>query len=128
MPKKGKHWLQTVEQAHAELPPAARAAMAELAPQLDATGRERLDELAVAMRRRNQQRESDRITDQNRRTLVGAHVPRYIAEEYKELAAEKGVSLHQWVLDALYTAEWMQALGIELKDIASPSVRPIVKK
>ena len=101
MPKKGKHWFQTVEQAHAELPPAARAAMAELAPQLDATGRERLDELAVAMRRRNQQRESDRITDQNRRTLVGAHVPRKKAEYYKELAAEKDMSLHMWVYYAL---------------------------
>lgn len=101
MPKKGKHWFQTVEQAHAELPPAARAAMAELAPQLDATGRERLDELAVAMRRRNQQRESDRITDQNRRTLVGAHVPRKKAEFYKQLAKAKGISLHQWVLYAL---------------------------
>ena len=128
MPKRGNHWEQTVKKAYAELPAAARAVMAELAPQLGADGQEQLDELAVAMRRFKQREASDTITDRNRRTLVGAHVPRYIAEEYKELAAEKGVSLHQWVLDALYTAEWMQALGIELKDIASPSVRPIVKK
>ena len=101
MPKRGNHWEQTVTDALSQLPPEAREAAAALAPQLDAAGRERLEEIAVAVRRRNQRRESDRITDKNRRTLVGAHVPRGRAEVYKQLAKAKGISLHQWVLYAL---------------------------
>ena len=128
MPKKGNHWEQTVEKAYAELPAAAKAVMAELAPQLGADGREQLDELAVAMRRFKQRVASDTITDRNRRTLVGAHVPRYIAEEYKELAAEKGISLHKWVYHALEMAKFCQLLEVDVTALFAPSVRPIVKK
>lgn len=101
MPKRGNHWEQTVTDALSQLPPEAREAAADLALQLDAAGRERLEEIAVAVRRRNQRRESDRITDKNRRTLVGAHVPRKKADFYKELADEKDMSLHKWVYYAL---------------------------
>lgn len=101
MPKKSNHWESTVEQAHAHLPPGAKAAIAAILPQLDADGRKHIDELAVSLRRREKQRDSDRRTDQKRRTLVGTRTSIEKADVYKRLAKEKGKTLNEWVNEAL---------------------------
>ena len=113
MPKKGNHWESTVEQAHAHLPPGAKAAIAAILPQLDAEGRRHIDELAVSLRRREKQRDSNLRTDSKRRTLVGTRMAIEKADKYKDLAKAKGLSLHQWVSDALETAAYLQENGID---------------
>ena len=101
MPKKGNHWERTVEQAHAHLPPGAKAAISAILPQLDAEGRKHIDELAVSLRRREKQRDSNLRTDPKRRTLVGTRTTHDKADEYKRLAKEKGKTLNEWVNEAL---------------------------
>ena len=113
LPKIGNHWERTVEQAHAHLPPGAKAAIAAILPQLDADGRRHIDELAVSVRRREKQRDSDLRTDQKRRTLVGTRVAIETADRYKALAKAKHISLHQWICDALETAAYLQEQNID---------------
>lgn len=113
MSKKGNHWESTVEQAHAHLPPGAKAAIAAILPQLDAEGRRHIDELAVSLRRREKQRDSNLRTDPKRRTLVGTRTTHDKADEYKRLAKAKGKTLNQWVNDALETAAYLQENGID---------------
>ena len=101
MPKKGNHWEKTVEQAHAHLPPGAKAAIAAILPQLDEEGQRHIDELAVSLRRREKQRDSNLRTDPKRRTLVGTRTTLDKADEYKRLAKQKGKTLNEWVNEAL---------------------------
>lgn len=44
---------------------------------------------------------SDRRTDKNRRTLIGARVPRDLADQCKAEAERRGMSVYRWVVWAL---------------------------
>lgn len=61
----------------------------------------RISLLANACARTNTRRDSDRRTDFDRRTLVGARVKRDQAERYREAAQASGRSLYRFVADAL---------------------------
>ena len=60
-----------------------------------------LERLAAARRRTQQRADSDAVTDLGRRLLVGARVPRELAERYRECATEHGLSLYRFVCNAL---------------------------
>ena len=60
-----------------------------------------LSRLAAARRRTQQRADSDAVTDLGRRLLVGARVPRELAERYRECATEHGLSLYRFVCNAL---------------------------
>ena len=110
MPKKGNHWESTIKDAYAQLPPGAKAAISDILPQLDADGRQSIDNLAVSLRRKEQQRESNRKTDPKRRTLVGTRMSHAKAARYKRMAAQRGMNLNQWVNWALeYAARAQEA-------------------
>lgn len=64
-----------------------------------------------ACRRDRMKRNSDRITDRNRRTLAGAHLPRWRVDQYKTLAKEAHMSLHAWVTTALEAQAMRQGAG-----------------
>ena len=55
--------------------------------------------------------ESDRERDRNRRTLAGAHLPRWRVDQYKALAEEAHMSLHAWVTTALEAQAFRQDAG-----------------
>lgn len=57
--------------------------------------------LCLARRRADQRWRSDMTTDQARRLLVGARVPRETAERYRRCAGEEGLSLYRFVCNAL---------------------------
>lgn len=57
--------------------------------------------MANACARTNARRTSDRNTDHDRRTLVGARLKREQAERYKQIAQATGRSLYRFVADAL---------------------------
>ena len=60
-----------------------------------------LERLAAARRRTQQRADSDAETDFGRRLLVGARVPRPLAEKYRACAAANGLSLYRFVCNAL---------------------------
>ena len=64
-----------------------------------------------ACRRDRMKRNSDRVTDRNRRTLAGAHLPRWRVDQYKALAEEAHMSLHAWVTTALEAQAMRQGAG-----------------
>ena len=72
---------------------------------------DRITEIAQARGRAERKRKSNRITDFQRRTLVGARVPRALKEQCRALkeqcraqAQARGISLYRFVLDALEQA------------------------
>ena len=60
-----------------------------------------LERLAAARRRTAQRADSDAETDRSRRILVGARLPRILADKYRECAASQGISLYRFVCNAL---------------------------
>ena len=60
-----------------------------------------LERLAAARRRTQLRQDSDRMTDPARRILVGARLPRPLAEQYRACAAGHGLSLYRFVCNAL---------------------------
>lgn len=59
------------------------------------------ERLAKARRRTALRQASDAETDQGRRILVGARVPRPLAERYRAAATARGISLYRFVCNAL---------------------------
>ena len=59
------------------------------------------ERLAAARRRTYLRQASDAETDLGRRILVGARIPRPLAERYRGAAAAKGMSLYRFVCNAL---------------------------
>jgi len=57
--------------------------------------------MAQARRRTLQRAGSDAVTDQSRRLLVGARLPRPLAEKYRACAHANGLSLYRFVCNAL---------------------------
>lgn len=74
-------------------------------------------------RRDRVKRDSDRDGDRNRRTLAGAHLPRWRVDQYKKLAEEAHMSLHAWVTTALEAQAYRQGAGT-LRKPESPLDRP----
>lgn len=62
--------------------------------------RDMLIDLLCDLRRAEQKRRSDRVTDPERRILVGARLPRQIAEQYRARAREEKLSLYAWCCKA----------------------------
>jgi len=60
-----------------------------------------VESLAKARRRTCQRADSDAETDLGRRLLVGARIPRPLAERYRKCAAAHGISLYRFVCNAL---------------------------
>lgn len=60
-----------------------------------------LERLAAARRRTLQRADSDAATDLSRRLLIGARLPRELAERYRDCATEHGLSLYRFVCNAL---------------------------
>ena len=60
-----------------------------------------VERLAQARRRTAQRQESDAETDKGRRLLVGARLPRPLAEKYRACAKARGISLYRFVCLAL---------------------------
>ncbi len=60
--------------------------------------------IVLAIDRARGRRASDRATDRRRRVLVGARVPRSLAEKVRLAARKKGVSEYRFVLDLLENA------------------------
>lgn len=71
----------------------------------------RLVKVLAVCRRDRRKRETDREGDRNRRTLAGAHLPRWRVDQYKALAQDAHMSLHAWVLTALEAQAMRQAAG-----------------
>ena len=65
---------------------------------------EALDNFALAAMRADLKRASDRRTDAQRRKLVGARMPREMAQRCKACADALGVSLYRFSMDALEEA------------------------
>lgn len=63
-----------------------------------------ITEIGVARGKAKKKRDSNRITDFRRRTLVGARVPRALKEQCRAQAQARGISLYRFVLDALKQA------------------------
>ena len=57
--------------------------------------------IASALGRSLARQDSDKRTDAKRRVLVGAHVPRGLAERVKAAAAAKGVSQYRFLVDGI---------------------------
>ena len=62
--------------------------------------------LAQARRRTCQRADSDAVTDQARRLLVGTRLPREPAEKYRQCASSHGLSLYRFVSNALEREYW----------------------
>lgn len=60
--------------------------------------------IAAAAARTTRKRASDRQTDRARRVLVGARLPRKVAEMAEYCAAAREISLYAWVSDAIKAA------------------------
>ena len=65
-----------------------------------------LERLAAARRRTAQRADSDTVTDLSRRLLVGARLPRALAERYRACAHANGLSLYRFVCNALEREYW----------------------
>ena len=65
-----------------------------------------VERLAAARRRTAQRAESDSVTDQGRRILVGARLPRPLAERYRACAQAHGASLYRFVCNAMEREYW----------------------
>ena len=73
--------------------------------------------VASACARTNARRTSDRNTDHDRRTLVGARVKREDAERYRRIAQDTGRSLYRFVVDALEEEARRSSSGTETQDV-----------
>lgn len=83
------------------LPRATRQHLGEVWRQTPPTGREALIGLILSLDRQRRRAESDARTDKVRRVLIGARLPRDVAERYRRAADRCGQSLYAWVADAL---------------------------
>jgi hypothetical protein len=77
----------------------------------------------AACRRDRMKRISDQSTDRNRRTLAGAHLPRWRVDQYKALAEQAHMSLHAWVLTALEAQAFRQGAGTMIRPQGDPEIR-----
>lgn len=87
----------------------------------DAIARHARD-LAIICARRNAKRTSDRRTDNQRRTLVGARVRREEARRYQQAAKATGRTLYRFVCDAL--AAEAQRVGTSSSGMALSQPKP----
>ena len=60
----------------------------------------------LARQRAGRRRESDARTDHARRTLVGARLPREVADKYRSCASAHGLSLYRFASNALEREYW----------------------
>lgn len=104
--------VSTQIRAVADVPKDARADVIALITGIDNPRlKESLIRVLASCRRDRMKRNSDRVTDRNRRTLVGAHLPRWRVDQYKALAEGAHMSLHAWVTTALEAQAFRQGAG-----------------
>lgn len=99
--------MAAVEQLPAEERRAAKRALLRLdgrGPVSKSRAIEAAGDIIRAAARGHAKRASDRETDRRRRVLVGARVPRELAQRYQAAAAAQGVSLYAWAVAALTRA------------------------
>lgn len=83
------------------LPKQARGLWAALNVSLSEGQREQLMTLLCDAYRVVRKAESDARTDHERRVLVGARVPRSLAQRCRQAAERDGVSMYRWVTRAI---------------------------
>lgn len=83
------------------LPKRARGTWAALCGSLSEQQQEQLIGMICDAYRVVRKAESDARTDGRRRVLVGARVPRALAERCRQAANREGISLYRWVIRAL---------------------------
>lgn len=83
------------------LPKRARGVWAALNTSLTEQQQDQLAELLTDAYRFRAKAESDARTDHERRVLVGARVPRSLAERCCRAADRAGVSMYRWVTRAI---------------------------
>lgn len=90
-----------IEAMSADERAALKAAMEQAREDEDWEMLELIVGIASALGRSLARRDSDKRTDAKRRVLVGAHVPRGLAERVKAAAAAKGVSQYRFLVDGI---------------------------
>ena len=70
--------------------------------------RQKLIHILAVCRRDRKKAEPDAENDRHKRTLVGAHLPRWRVEQYKQMAREAHMSLHAWTTTALEAQAYRQ--------------------
>lgn len=70
--------------------------------------------IVLAGDRTLRRRASDKRTDAARRVLVGARVPRVIADEYSRQAAALGWSMYRWTVEALHLGYQCMVEGLPI--------------
>ena len=85
-------------------------------------------EIILAGDRTLRKRESDTRTDRARRILIGAKIPRDVADLYKTQAQEEQISIYRWAVNAFgvyYALHWGR--WGSMKTIAQDEVIAILK-
>lgn len=87
--------------AHVHIPKEGQAEFERLVQSLQGKNLDDFLRLMATVCRADQQYQSNRITDPERRILVGPRLPRWMVDRYREAARAEGVSLYKWATDAL---------------------------
>lgn len=78
----------------------------------DPTARADLMDLLCLRRRARRKEASDAQTDLDRRILVGARLPRYLADVYRDQARARRRSMYAWCCEA-YREKFVRERGVE---------------
>ena len=82
----------------------------------DPTARDDLMDLLCVRRRARRKEESDAKTDLDRRVLIGARLPRYLADVYRDQARARRRSLYAWCCEA-FREKFVRERGVEPYDL-----------
>lgn len=82
----------------------------------DPATRDDLMDLLCLRRRARRKEASDAQTDLDRRILVGARLPRYLADVYRDQARARHRSMYAWCCEA-YREKFVRERGVEPYDL-----------
>lgn len=104
-----------------EIPTGERVALAAAVGKLPKKDQRVVLHSLQKLRSKARKAASDARTDNVRRTLVGAHVPRAFAAQCKAAAMKEGVSMYAWVKRGLVVA-------LDWDSVALPMLRSLAKR
>lgn len=82
----------------------------------DPATRDNLMDLLCLRRRARRKEASDAQTDIDRRVLIGARLPRYLADVYRDQARARRRSMYAWCCEA-YREKFVRERGVEPYDL-----------
>ena len=82
----------------------------------DKATRDDLMDLLCLSRRARRKEASDAQTDLDRRVLIGARLPRYLADVYRDQARARRRSMYAWCCEA-YREKFVRERGVEPYDL-----------